>query len=98
VTDILQQKIKFSPETRKTYFQDIDIDKNADLFVDPDIGIEPPSGSDYQHIKLEEIDQLLPSSNRSRVVLVSGIAWDDLLLCRPRREWPQKERREGICL
>ncbi len=65
--DILRQEVRFPNNTRGQYFQNLD--NNSDLFVDPDIGIEPPSGSNYRHIRLTEIAQLL-SKSTNRVVLI----------------------------
>lgn len=67
VQDILQQAVRFTTNTRGNYFQDIA--NNTDLFVDPDTGIEPLGGGDYQHIRLSEIAQLLPNDT-NRVVLI----------------------------
>jgi hypothetical protein len=54
----------------------------CDLFIDPDIGIEPPSGPNKKHIKLDKIKVLLEHNNRVLMVY---------------QHTPRKIFREQIC-
>jgi len=64
---ILKKEVPFNRTGRGDYFQDVN--GELDLFIDPDIGIEPQSGGDVKHIKLEELAMLL-RKNPQRVLLV----------------------------
>lgn len=44
-------------------------DNDSDLFLDPDIGIEPPSGANRRkHLTFDELTGFLPESNKNRLV------------------------------
>jgi len=68
---ILRSADQFKKEDagRIEYFEEINLDCDADLFVDPDTGIEPPGGGDHRHIRVKGINVLLPNDSK-RVLLI----------------------------
>jgi len=68
-TRILRSKDQFPGAQRERYFHNLGIRDDKDIFVDPDIGIEPNGGGDRRHIRMAEIEVLLPRGS-SRVLLV----------------------------
>jgi hypothetical protein len=69
VRNILRHQTPFSPGTRRTYFTDLKISSDIDLFVDPDTGIQPNGKGCKEHIGLAELGLLLPEGC-SRLLLV----------------------------
>jgi hypothetical protein len=67
---ILKENVLFSADARATYFDKIpNLGNDDDLFVDPDIGIEPPSGGTTKHIRFNDIEKLQQNGSK-RVVLI----------------------------
>jgi hypothetical protein len=66
---ILRCCTRFQTSNRARYFESLNIPADDDLFVDPDIGIEPEGKGSARHVLLSELAVLLPPDTK-RVVLI----------------------------
>ena len=60
---------RFDHESREAYFANPTLIGDFDLFLDPDTGIEPRNGCDEKHVRLTDVDRILPL-NGHRLVLI----------------------------
>lgn len=74
VSKVLLPLTRFETSIRGKYFKMVDIRADADLFVDPDTGIASDRAGKIQHIRLCEINQLLPADS-SRIVMIYQHSW-----------------------